>query len=324
MKGICRGGASTCNDDDNCTIDTCLPNGACDYQPIDCRGTNPCSLGFCTGGDPPCIQLPRTGLSCDDPAHCVVGGMCDLDANQNPYCRATQPDNCEDGDPCTAGVLQPPDCACVQTPTPLPKTCGLGACRRSVDACDGGVFHDCVPGTPEMERACNGVDDDCDGAVDENDLVALCNVRPRILRDGGLMHGFTVMCRLRDRCQSLALLSPLEAAIDPAYVSAADLAGDASDNVEFPDPSTLACAQPDAAAERGLAEDVAMRQVDSDSVTFAFDRPSDGVCSTLDGGRRDLVTRLADLPDGSLARVCVASRFDGRPFEGCGSVRVRH
>jgi hypothetical protein len=175
-----------------------------------------------------------------------------------------------------------------------------------------------------MERACNGVDDDCDGTTDENDLVALCSIRPRILRDGGLMHGFTVMCRLRDRCRGLALLSPLEAALDPAYVSAADLAGDASDNVEFPDPETLTCAQPEAGPERGLAEDVAMRQVDSDSVTFAFDRPSDGVCSTLDGGRRDLMTLLADLPDGSLARVCVASRFDGRPFEGCGSVRVRH
>ena len=321
VQGACQPGPTACDDFDACTVDTCGPDGACEYRPIDCTVDNPCVLGYCIGG---CLQLPRTGLPCDDEAHCVVGGICDLDANQTPYCRPTHPDGCEDGDPCTVGTVVAPGCTCVQTPTALPTTCGVGACARTMDACESGTFHDCVPGTPQVEQACNGLDDDCDGATDENDLAAVCSVRPRIMRDGGLMRGFTVMCRLRDRCAQLALLSPLEGVIDPAWVSAADLAGDVTDDVAFPDPATLACTEPHAGPERGIQEDVAARLMDADSVTFAFDRPADGVCSTLDGGRRDLAALLADLPDGALARVCVASRYAGRPFEGCGIVRVRH
>jgi hypothetical protein len=46
---------------------------------------------------------------------------------------------------------------------------GVGACQRSgVIACDaqGGAMCDAVPGNPSIEL-CNGVDDDCDGAVDQ-------------------------------------------------------------------------------------------------------------------------------------------------------------
>ncbi len=52
-----------------------------------------------------------------------------------------------------------------------PCTVGLGACiRPGVVACSGSGFGDCVASTPEMEptpELCNGVDDDCDGIVDE-------------------------------------------------------------------------------------------------------------------------------------------------------------
>ncbi|MFO0598328.1 MAG: MopE-related protein [Myxococcaceae bacterium] len=43
--------------------------------------------------------------------------------------------------------------------------CGVGACRRSVPACNNGAPNNCVPGQPNME-ICNGADDDCDGALD--------------------------------------------------------------------------------------------------------------------------------------------------------------
>lgn len=44
-------------------------------------------------------------------------------------------------------------------------TCGVGACRRTVNNCMGGVNQTCTPGTPTAE-ICNSIDDDCDGTVD--------------------------------------------------------------------------------------------------------------------------------------------------------------
>ncbi len=48
-----------------------------------------------------------------------------------------------------------------------PLTCGLGPCAHSVDACENGVQQDCDPFEGAEVEACNGVDDDCDGEVDE-------------------------------------------------------------------------------------------------------------------------------------------------------------
>ena len=47
------------------------------------------------------------------------------------------------------------------------STCGVGACASTGFAhCEFGVFSDtCAPGTPSAET-CNGIDDNCDGTVD--------------------------------------------------------------------------------------------------------------------------------------------------------------
>ena len=45
-------------------------------------------------------------------------------------------------------------------------SCGTGACQRTVPNCVGGQPQTCVPGTPGSET-CNGLDDDCDGVVDD-------------------------------------------------------------------------------------------------------------------------------------------------------------
>ena len=48
-------------------------------------------------------------------------------------------------------------------------TCGMGACERTVSACEGGVLATCLPGSPAAASDdCNGADDDCDGAIDED------------------------------------------------------------------------------------------------------------------------------------------------------------
>ena len=54
-------------------------------------------------------------------------------------------------------------------------TCGTGACTRTVFDCFNGTPQTCTPGGPSVET-CNGIDDDCDGAVDEDLPPVTCGV----------------------------------------------------------------------------------------------------------------------------------------------------
>lgn len=54
-------------------------------------------------------------------------------------------------------------------------TCGLGACKRTVDNCAQGRPQACAPGTPVPE-VCNGIDDDCDGVIDNGVVGPPCGV----------------------------------------------------------------------------------------------------------------------------------------------------
>ena len=46
-------------------------------------------------------------------------------------------------------------------------TCGLGTCQVTVESCVAGQEQPCIPGTPNPAEGCDGIDDDCDGDVDE-------------------------------------------------------------------------------------------------------------------------------------------------------------
>ena len=57
-----------------------------------------------------------------------------------------------------------------------PTTCGTGACARTgIETCANGAWggDSCMPGTPSSET-CNGLDDDCDGAVDGLTEITTC------------------------------------------------------------------------------------------------------------------------------------------------------
>ena len=55
----------------------------------------------------------------------------------------------------------------------LPSTEGVGECRGGVQACDGGEFGRCVDQVLPTDEICNGLDDDCDGMVDETGSAGL-------------------------------------------------------------------------------------------------------------------------------------------------------
>ena len=46
-------------------------------------------------------------------------------------------------------------------------TCGLGACRRTVEACVGGRTQVCTPGNASAE-ICDNLDNNCNGMIDDN------------------------------------------------------------------------------------------------------------------------------------------------------------
>jgi hypothetical protein len=87
----------------------------------------------------------------------------DLDS---PYC-ANDP-ACADANECTANFCSPGGCRS-QPADRGQELCGVGACQRAMDRCLDGELQTCIPGLPAADDAsCNGVDDDCDGLVDED------------------------------------------------------------------------------------------------------------------------------------------------------------
>ena len=45
-------------------------------------------------------------------------------------------------------------------------TCGLGECEHTVDNCAGGQEHQCDPMSGSVDEICDGLDNDCDGEID--------------------------------------------------------------------------------------------------------------------------------------------------------------
>ena len=162
---------------------TCGAPDACDDH-LFCTGVETCVSGRCTVGVSPC----HAGQTCDEGAmHCFTtcavnqdadgddaraqecGGMdCDdNDAQRYPgraeVCDVNDHD--EDCDPTTYGFRDAdgdgsPDARCCNVdPVSHERYCGRD--------CD-----DMAPGVnPNVPEVCNGIDDDCDGMIDENLIV---------------------------------------------------------------------------------------------------------------------------------------------------------
>jgi len=161
----CVGGPPLdCNDQNDCTSDSCNPVSGCAYSNVSgacddgnaCTTTDHCSAGACTGGPPRdcndgnictddscdalagCINSPNT-VPCDDGNECTTADTCAAGD-----CAGGPPPDCDDGNVCTNDSCDPFD-GCFSAPntascddgdaTTLGDTCGLGSCQAGTLAC---------------------------------------------------------------------------------------------------------------------------------------------------------------------------------------------
>ena len=155
--GTCAGqvlpSAEVCGDglDNDCDgiIDngcpTCVPDGpeTCDGKDNDCDGLIDEGVRNACGGCGPVQPQEICGNGLDD--------NCDGRVDESCQCTASQ-------QPCYAGP---------------PEVAGVGACARGRQQCGGEFFGECVGSVlPQLEQcnpdgSPNGIDEDCDGQVDE-------------------------------------------------------------------------------------------------------------------------------------------------------------
>jgi hypothetical protein len=182
--GTATGGAGACASScleefgpNACGDWTCDSTGECIVLRDDCADRD--GDGFGVG--PGCTCSP----DCDDSDSDVTS------SKVVPCCRTgSGTKTCSNGvwGACTAGFQataeacdgEDDDCDGVVDNGLADFSCGTGACKVTVPACVAGVVSSCVPAAPASSvDGCNEMDDDCDGAVDED-----CSACLRVAPDG--------------------------------------------------------------------------------------------------------------------------------------------
>jgi len=183
-------GRPECLDIDADGDSECSENDCDDFNPK----VNPFAEEVCNGIDDNCRNgIDEEGAGgCDTYYRDADGDTWGTDENKclcvpTGDFSATRPGDCDDGAP---GVHpEAPDARCDGVDddcdgltdedygrpagrpyTPIVTTCGVGACAATGEAtCLGGVELDsCVPGLPaDHDTTCDGLDDDCNGAIDD-------------------------------------------------------------------------------------------------------------------------------------------------------------
>jgi YD repeat-containing protein len=245
--GACPSGYSgdgtTCLDIDECLAAPCDALTAC-QNTVGSFACAPCPAGYGGDGYVGCVDLDECAVEfggCAPTHACVntpggrdcvtcaagssgVATSCGIGA-----CAASGVTSCVRGvldDSCTPGTPAPTDAVCdgvdsdcdgaVDEDYPVTATaCGIGPCQRSGTlACvQGAAVDSCTPGLGAAEDVlCNGVDDDCDGAADEDYLATgtRCGV-------GACARGGQLLCiagALSDTCVSAPPLASQDEVCD--------------------------------------------------------------------------------------------------------------
>jgi streptogramin lyase len=197
IPGCCNSNTD-CGDNNPCTVDLCSGQGGMCSHPVingccivdlDCTKGNKCSNatcptpgGFCTGG-----SIPGC---CSQDSDCADTDLCTLDAcdlatstctnTAVPGCCNTD-GQCDDGNACTQDHCSGPGGMCVHSPIPgccTPTDPKVGTpcdvpqspydkapCKPGQFVCTNGTFT-CQGAVKPSFEVCNGLDDNCDGIID--------------------------------------------------------------------------------------------------------------------------------------------------------------
>ena len=197
IAGCCNSNTD-CTDNNPCTVDVCSgPGGMCSHPIIpgccltnvDCTKGNKCSSatcpvpgGFCMGGSiPGCCSIDS---DCADMDACTLD-KCDLATSTCtnkavPGC-CNVDGQCDDGNACTLDHCSGPGGMCVHSPipgccTPTDPKVGMPCdvpvspydkppCKAGQYVCSNGTFT-CVGSQKPSFEICDGLDNNCDGLVD--------------------------------------------------------------------------------------------------------------------------------------------------------------
>ena len=159
-SGACAGAdPDLCDDDNVCTLDTCVPLFGCTHSNADdtlCDDLNPCTtVDVCAGGQcagdvektcddlnvctvDSCVPYEGCTYLADDGATCDDGNACTLvDTCASADCFGTGEPACSDGDACTVDACVPPG-GCLYSP--LVPCCGDGSVDPPEECDDGNVL----------------------------------------------------------------------------------------------------------------------------------------------------------------------------------------
>jgi len=132
--GVCDSFTETC---DTCPLDCGQCSTSCAID-ADCQASEYCEFQMC-------VSKLANGKTCTGNEMCL-SGLCDAGVCSTPECTGSQTRSCYSG----------PD-----------GTEGIGACRTGMQTCTNNAWGSCVGEVTPTTETCNGIDDNCNGAIDE-------------------------------------------------------------------------------------------------------------------------------------------------------------